>query len=303
MKKEILLFLIFVLFCTLSNLTAQNIANGDMEYWNFINDGNKEFPLGWTTRNHLDNNPQANYCIRVEDSFSGDSAIMLQNFKPTTTTSLASFISIGTFNPAKPNQRGIAFYARPTSLNFAYKYFTTEVNPSGFFEAEAKITLTRWDEATNTSKVVGEAQYSIKHKTNVYLEVELPINYYKTGSPDSLYITFNTPSNPDDQVRLTLDDIHLEYASTTNVDEPVKLEKISLFPNPATAFLNILNPRFEEGVQLLIFDALGRLQVQSALLQGNQQVDIAHLDTGFYIYQVRSEEGLIQSGKFLKSVN
>lgn len=302
MKKEALLFLALALLCTLNNLTAQDIANGDMEYWNFISDSNKEFPIDWTTRNHLDNNPQANYCLRVDDSYSGSSAIVLQNFNPTPTTSLASFISLGAFNPGKPDQRGIAFHARPESLNFAYKYFTTQANPTGFFQSEAKIVLTRWDEATNTSKIVGEAYYGIMHKTNVYVEVEMPIEYSKAGLPDSLYISFNTPSNPDDAVRLTLDDIHLEYAPTS-VDEAVKLEQISLFPNPARAFLNILNPRFEEGSQLLVFDALGRLQVQSDLVQSNQQIDIAHLDTGFYIYQVRTEDGLIQSGKFLKSVN
>ena len=62
-------------FCILfiSGLTAQYIANGDLEDWetqeNLISV--KVNPKGWTTRNFVDENPQAIYCYNTGDSYSG----------------------------------------------------------------------------------------------------------------------------------------------------------------------------------------------------------------------------------------
>ena len=301
MKKVIILSL-FVLLCTSIHIVnAQQIVNGDLENWSFISDSNKEFPIEWTTRNHFDENPQAIYCVKVDESYSGHYAVMLQNFQPSPNTSLASFLSLGSYNSNTPKQRGIAFNGRPLSLNFAYKYFTTKPNPSGFFQSKALLRLVRWDEDSDASVLVGSAEFSIIHKTNTYIVVEEDIEYFENSIPDSLYLTFTTPSNPDDQIRLTLDDIHLEFATTTGIEEPFYFDKIRLFPNPASSVINVFNPVIDTNSQLLIYDALGRLQGQHNLSESTQQIDIASLDSGFYFYQVRNNDELVKTGKFLKS--
>ncbi len=301
MKKVIALSLFIFLCSSIHIVNAQQIANGDVEYWSFISDSNKEFPIGWTTRNHFDENPQAIYCVKVDESYSGHYAVMLQNFQPSPNTSLASFLSLGGYDAAKPKQKGIAFNGRPLSLNFAYKYFTTKPNPTGFFQSKALLRLVRWDEDNETSVLVGSAEFSIIHKTNTYIVVEEEIDYFENSIPDSLYLTFTTPSNPDDQIRLTLDDIYLEFAGTTGISEPFYFDKIRLFPNPASTVINVFNPVIDTNSQLLIYDSLGRLQGQHDLSESNQEIDIASLDSGFYFYQIRTEDELVKTGKFLKS--
>jgi len=274
-----------------------------MEQWAELLTGNKEHPLHWTTRNHLEENPQANFGLQVDDPYKGEKAIMLQNFRVSAEVSLGSFLSLGAFDPSNPSKRGTAFTGRPVSLNFAYKYFTTKANPSGFYQAKAIIRLTRWDAENNASILVADAEFSISDKTNNYITVELPLDYHEGLQPDSIYLSFTTPSNPNDQVRLTLDDIHLEYDTPTSNDTPFLSNDIALYPNPATSFLKVEQSGDFDESQLLVFDALGRLQIQYDLFSEEEQVDIAALDTGFYFYQIRRKNELVKTGKFLKSIN
>ncbi len=303
MKKVPFTILVLLLVCNTYSVLAQELTNGNMEQWAELLNGNKEYPVGWTSRNHLETNPQANYSVQVDDSYKGEKAIMLQNFRVSPELSLGSFLSLGVFDPSNPSKRGVGFTHRPISLNFAYKYFTSEANPSGFYEAKAIIRLTRWDAANNASILVADGEYSIINKTNNYLLVELELDYYDNLQPDSLYLSFTTPSNPNDQVRFTLDDIHFVYDTPSSDDIPYVADEIVLYPNPATYFLNIEQSQSFDDSQLLVFDALGRLQMQHKLSAVIETVDIAALDTGFYFYQIRKENELVKTGRFLKSVN
>ena len=301
MKKVPFSILVLLLVCNTCYVFAQDITNGNMEEWAELLNGNKEHPVGWTTRNHIEDNPQANYSLQVDDPYKGEKAIRLQNFRVSPELSLGSFLSLGVFDPSNPSKRGVGFNHRPVSLNFAYKYFTSKANPSGFYEAKAIIRLTRWSSANNASILVADGEYSIVEKTNNYLVVELELEYYDELQPDSLFLSFTTPSNPNDQVRLTLDDIRLVYDTPTSNDIPYLSNEIALYPNPANTFLNIEQPQGFDDSQLLVFDALGRLQMQYILSSKEETVDIASLDTGFYFYQIRRENELVKSGKFLKS--
>ncbi len=275
-----------------------------MEQWAELLNGDKEYPIGWTTRNHLETNPQANFGIKVEDAYKGSKAILLQNFRVSPEVTLGSFLSLGVFDPTNPTKRGVPFTDRPVSLNFAYKYFTSKANPSGFYKAKSIVRLTRWDAVNNASVLVADGEYEIITKTNNYKLVELELNYYSQLQPDSVVVMFTTPSNPDDLVRLTLDDIHFVYDTPASSDDSFVNDEIMVYPNPAKAFLNIdQSQAASDESQLLVFDALGRLQMQHNLSSEVETVDIALLDTGFYFYQIRRNEALVKTGKFLKSLN
>lgn len=303
MKKVPFILLVFSMFCNTCLVSAQNIVNGNMEEWAELINSNKEYPIGWTSRNHLEDNPQANFGVQVNDSYKGEKAIMLQNFKISHSVTLGSFLSLGVFDPSNPTKRGVAFTGRPLSLNFAYKYFTSKANPTGFYAAKAIIRLTRWDPIVNASVIVADAEISITEKTNNYITIELPLEYYDGMVPDSMYLNFTTPSNPDDEVRFTLDDIRFVYDIPTSDDTPFLTNDIAIYPNPATSFLKVEQPNDFDESELLVFDALGRLQMQYNLLSDEEQIDIAALNSGFYFYQIRTEDELVKTGKFFKSIN
>jgi hypothetical protein len=73
-----------------------------------------------------------------------------------------------------------------------------------------------------------------------------------------------------------------------------EMQKISVFPNPATEVLNIVNGSNLEGLRIEMYDATGRLVLtdNKALVNALEAtISIAHLETGAYTMRVRNNEG------------
>ncbi len=72
-----------------------------------------------------------------------------------------------------------------------------------------------------------------------------------------------------------------------------------LYPNPVTANsdLNILSAG---GVTFKVLDQLGRLVFEKKLINVEEVVDLINLPTGLYFYQLLSNEGVTDKGRFIK---
>lgn len=73
-----------------------------------------------------------------------------------------------------------------------------------------------------------------------------------------------------------------------------EMQEISVFPNPATEVLNILNGSNLEGLRIEMYDATGRLVLTDNKALANAleaTISIAHLETGAYTMRVRNNEG------------
>lgn len=73
-----------------------------------------------------------------------------------------------------------------------------------------------------------------------------------------------------------------------------EMQEISVFPNPATEVLNILNGSNLEGLRIEMYDATGRLVLTDNKALANTMeatISIAHLETGAYTMRVRNNEG------------
>ncbi len=297
-------FLLASMFLLHSALIAQYVPNGGFEDWeiqeNLVVD--KENPKGWTSRNHLADNPQALFCYRTDESYAESSAVVLQNFYPSPGLCLSSFLSLGVFDPQFPERRGIAFTHRPTSMSFAYKYFTHVPNPTDFYQARALVQLTKWDATSKSARIVGEGEYFVSERANFYQVANVPIEYFLDETPDTLRIIFTTPGNPEDEVRFTIDNVYLEmHPVSTDVEDKLYLDQVSLFPNPVVGdWLSFFNPLNFDDAELLVFDALGTLHVNQALEGTDGQINCQDLTAGMYFYQIRQANGLVKTGKLVK---
>ena len=79
--------------------------------------------------------------------------------------------------------------------------------------------------------------------------------------------------------------------ATSNADE---LKDLSIYPNPATDFVNILNVRHQIE-KVLIFDLSGK----QMLSDSKQKINVSRLPSGVYMLSVKTEAG-IRNFKFIK---
>ena len=78
----------------------------------------------------------------------------------------------------------------------------------------------------------------------------------------------------------------------TNTEEPAA-GALRVFPNPASHSVQISFPNADSPVDLLIYDAAGRLVKSMAAVHPSQSIDIQDLATGLHFIQVRTEEQLL----------
>ena len=92
-----------------------------------------------------------------------------------------------------------------------------------------------------------------------------------------------------------------QSCETLDVKENKSSSHMSIFPNPVRKELNIrLSHNVSKG-RLVIYNVMGQQVVNSQILDKDTQLDVSHLQDGFYLYYY-SENNLRQSGKFVKDV-
>jgi len=100
-----------------------------------------------------------------------------------------------------------------------------------------------------------------------------------------------------------IDDVCLSTDSVTcylpvGSNEVLKEEEMFLFPNPFSHELNI-TVKEHDAVELIIYDLTGRIIINSSF-RNSAVIKTGHLAKGLYLYEVRSREGIIKTGKIVK---
>jgi hypothetical protein len=90
--------------------------------------------------------------------------------------------------------------------------------------------------------------------------------------------------------------VEIKEQSTNTVSE-LGGSKISLYPNPANSSVSV-NNLLDHNVSIEIVDLTGRLVEQSELFIGMNQLNVAHLSAGTFIYRFIGMNGeLVKTGK------
>ena len=114
------------------------------------------------------------------------------------------------------------------------------------------------------------------------------------------YYRNNTNNNGQAGVisRFKINDILSDIKENDNV-----LEKILIMPNPATNIINI--NVYEKNIRInnvAIFDNMGRLIEENNFnnISNSIEIDISKIEAGLYFIQLKSNEGILFTGKFIK---
>jgi len=86
--------------------------------------------------------------------------------------------------------------------------------------------------------------------------------------------------------------------STVGINDPKGKYELILFPNPFSNELNI-TVKEHDAVELIIYDLTGRIIIKNSF-RNSAVIKTGHLAKGLYLYEVRSREGIIKTGKIVK---
>jgi Secretion system C-terminal sorting domain len=264
-------------------------------------------PQGWATVNILSNallgsnpvtvfresnNPHGGtYCMRIT------SAALTNNPAPADipdTVGLALTGSITLF-PTQGIFPGFAYTARPASISAYMRYTPSPLGDSCFFYA----ALTRWNGTSRDT--IGVAGNIIATTVTNWTLYNMPFIYdpaFASVQPDSFVIACSATDDvfPHVNSSMFVDDISVN--GWVGVNEPMALNGVSVFPNPASEFTTIRtnNPAARQAV---VYDMTGREVARYTFENGEVNAAAWNFAAGVYNYTILNEEKeVLNRGKF-----
>lgn len=283
MKKKLLLFTSCVFIAT--SVFTQQLDNNGFETWN--NMGTYEDPQAWGTLNVLTLFGEPIQTEKDTDAHTGT-----YSAKVTSTTSAFLGGVFGLMYYSPDGEVKGAFAGRPTSMDFYYKYAGASSD-----QGSAQIRLTKWDTQNNVAVEVGSGIISLVDASAFTLGT-VDITYASTDTPDSIEIIFSATNiaSPVEGSILNVDDVALNFVSNASVAK-VPLEALnSVYPNPAKDNLYI-KTNDNKATSIEITDLSGRT-IDVMNIKGTSIINIAHLNDGNYLYNLKDGNVILSRGKF-----
>lgn len=308
MKK--LIILLFVLIS--KSLYAQNFY-GSFETWRNISvitapTTTLQSPVHWFISDSIvffakGLFPAANFTRQVyktTDAHTGLFAAKLVTQREDTFGVLGSLLTnanieldLSTFDPSDPAASinligGTPVTTRVPGISAWIKYYPTGIDTAGLYVLAMKHGIG----VGGSDSIIGAGQMLIDVIVNTYTQVDIPVTYFNSMTPDFLQIiiTSSSRTNPQDSSTLYIDDIDVE--ATGIVSPPT--ESYHIYPNPATDLLYIDGNVYE----VQIVNVMGQ-QVYNAMHP--HTIDISRFVSGTYYLQLSNKNGIINTvEKFIK---
>ncbi len=275
MKKLIILYLLAI---ATTGAKAQ-LINPDFEDWQTDSNSTTPYASSWLQGSNK-------YCYKETNAQHGSYALQ---------------VSVWYYYVKTMAMQKVASSARPLSLEGFYTYTENQVrslssNNLVTDTALACVLLTKWNTTTMMADTVGFGKTWLYGggSSNNYMHFSCPINYGSAAIPDSITVVFDPSlvrryANVTDFQAitsngkcsyLTIDNVSLQQFPT-GIPIQTQNDDISIFPNPATDYLQV-NSKTTEPHTLYIMDMTGRLVKTEVLYQQNNRVVTAALMPGIY---------------------
>ncbi len=297
MKRVILVLSAIAVQCSVA-LGQDPLPNPGFEAWNQFNGGlgsTYREPEGWNTANQC-SQIIANYSVtRSSEAHSGNYAAELKtksafgNIKVNGVMTTATIICS---TNAGGQEGGVATTVVPDSITFWYKYAPVDVDT-------AYVQVILFNGTDTVSFMKGKMFVAKSEWTRASFAIPTP-----TGPVTMISTFFNSSWGDGSQGQgfvnslLNVDDV--EYIYATGVAEHTAKATIEVYPNPVKDILNVSNSAGGNTV-IEIVDATGRKVIARPLAGNRATLDLGHLPSGLYMYQLRNAGNqVLRTGKFLK---
>ena len=175
-------------------------------------------------------------------------------------------------------------------FTFAFKY-TRVASDTGIFLVDLYDTLQAGD-ADDLLLYQGALEFTSTVGNWTVATVPMAANPNATGTVNQLFCAIVSSNNavPSPGTTLWIDDIVSGYVGINETPETY----VKVYPNPANDLLNVAANEAIEGVEIYGFD--GKLEKTEA----STSINVADLNTGMYIYIVKTVSGKSVKGNFSK---
>jgi len=83
------------------------------------------------------------------------------------------------------------------------------------------------------------------------------------------------------------------------IDDDIWTENTRTYPNPVQNYLTVESKTLSSNAYVIVYNVMGQILMQEALVDLKQNIDCQGLSNGFYTYQIIQEK-MITSGVFIK---
>ncbi|MFT5820602.1 MAG: hypothetical protein ACI8ZM_001847 [Crocinitomix sp.] len=101
-----------------------------------------------------------------------------------------------------------------------------------------------------------------------------------------------------DDTDIRLDSVDVLYCSTVSIEEDLKVT-VSVYPNPASSFVNVVMDNEHNNVDFTLYNILGEAVVTAKLNAGKNEVALNKLPNGVYFYSILKEGNILETKKLI----
>jgi|AntAceMinimDraft_16_1070373.scaffolds.fasta_scaffold03989_2 hypothetical protein len=292
--KKILTFTIIII--SLNLFGQQQIPNSSFENWSGTD--TLELDDEWYSLNMITQDYPNYGILRTTDAYDGTYALRLVSGEVDATPfgfpliDTTAQITLGNFTDSGPND-GMPFTSKPEKLTFYYKYtpgaYPTTVVDTGLIYIKFE---------NSALGGIGEGAFRFfGNAVTVYTYAEIPITYWNSDQPDSLFLNISSSTTgfnqcPDNVAyaipnqigsELIIDKMVLVYQ--TGINELNNMDNsISIYPNPANEklFVNSKNKL----TNYSIYNSIGELISEGKII--NSFIYVNNLQRGFYYVKIKT---------------
>lgn len=279
MKTPILLAGL-ALACCATTASAQ-VPNGGFEDWYTPDGASYQDPVGWITFNGftsiIPGSPAS-----CEQGTPGAVGASYATVTTRTVTGFGTIPGIIITGDGNTGNSGFPYASRPAALTGQWQY---DIHPQD--TGMVVVYFSKWNNATQESDSVGGGAAMIMGVQNGWTNLNIPITYFNTDTPDSAFIAVSSSLNaPQAGSFVKVDD--LGFGVSTAVEEATATA-LRLFPSPATDVLNIAAEQRIAEVKVL--DMAGRTVLEQGAATAQLQLNVANLHEGQYLVQLIMANG------------
>lgn len=317
------IFTIAALLLSSMIVFSQSIPNGDMEHWHtvIVNPNLSYEDIGsgptdnWTaTLNSLvavpplAGGPGPVTVYKTTDKYSGTYAAraVSKNFQLGPVTVFVP----GMIGTAKINNATVSAIlgqpcadCKPLRLKGYFKFEPVDGDSCG-----AMILLSKWNAVAKKRDTVGYGAFIQKDAVSEYKAFEVPVNYWNTGSVDSITILvvasagFNVYNFMGcvgkENSTMYLDDLTIDYPA--GIQQVLLPEvRVEVFPNPVSDVLNVrLSKKVQDGT-FEIYSTGGKLTRSIPVREDQFTLPVTDLTNGSYYFRLLEGSALQNTGSFV----
>lgn len=262
---------------------SAQIPNGGFESW--VDHGTYMDPAGWLTYNDMVTS--SGPVITVEQGFPG--AVGALYAKITTRA-----LPVGSALQGWMSINGFAYAGRPERLTGQWQY---GIQPGD--TGVVTVALSKWNSTFGTRDPIAFGTLEVMGDLAGWHPLSVPFTYYSEEVADTAYIQFEASINFADPVVgsfMKVDD--LAFAGTVGVAEQLAAPSLQIYPSPTADLLNVVAPQRISEVKVM--DITGRMVQERNANAESIALDVAALQTGRYLMQLRMADGKRVVRSFVK---